>query len=295
MNRSYAVIGAIVILLILIAVGGYAYTRSHDSSSDEVVATASYLCRDGKTIEASYTVDSAILTLSDTRALVLPQTQSASGIRYEKDGAVFVSKGDNASLMENGTETFSDCVANSSPVATGESGMKQYADSAGTFTFSYPDSVTVSGGGIGYTQDWMVNATSSGLLLAKAVLSNSIESHTNFSEATLRVGTSGDPSAVSSCLTYNPTGGPVQPATIRTINGTAYTVLHSADAAAGNRYETTSYRTVRNNQCYVIEYTIHSTAIENYDPSSGVTEFDKSKVIGVMEGIVGSFRFTDGA
>ena len=81
----------------------------------------------------------------------------------------------------------------------------------------------------------------------------------------------------------------------KTVNGTTYTVLCSSDAAAGNRYETTSYRVVRNSQCYVIEYTVHSTAIGNYDPSQGITEFDQAKVTGIMEGIVSSFRFTDGA
>jgi membrane-bound inhibitor of C-type lysozyme len=295
MNRPYAVIGSIVIILILVAVGAYAYSRTHHSPSDAVISTASYLCRGGKTIEASYATDSVTLTLSDTRAMVLPQVMSGSGIRYEKDGVVFASKGDNAFLTENGTETYSDCVANSSPAATGQGGMKQFSDSGGTFTFMYPDTVTVSGGGVGYSTSWMNNATSSGLVLAKALLSNSIAPSTNFSDATLTVGTSADPSAVSSCLTFNPTGGPVQPATKKTINGTTFTMLQSADAGAGNRYNTTSYRVVRNNQCYVIEYTIHSTAIQNYDPSQGITEFDAAKVTGIMEGIVNSFQFTDGA
>lgn len=294
MNRPYAAIGAVIIVLILIAVGAYAYSRSLHTSP-QVVSTASYLCRDGKTIDASFTASDVTLTLSDTRAFVLPQVMSGSGIRYEKNGVVFVGKGDNAFLTEAGKETFVDCVVNGSPATSAQGSLRQFADAGGTFTFSYPDTVTVSGGDLGYTTSWMQNATSSGLILAKALLSNAIAPKTNFSEATLTVGTSAEPSAVSNCLTYNPTGGPVQPATTKTINGTTYTVLHSADAAAGNRYDTTSYRTVRGSQCYVIEYTIHSTAIGNYDPSQGIKEFDRGAVTAVMEGIVQSFRFTDGA
>jgi membrane-bound inhibitor of C-type lysozyme len=294
MNRPYAAIGSIIIVLILVAVGAYAYSRSHHTSP-QVVSTASYLCRDGKTMDASFTATDVTLTLSDTRAFVLPQVMSGSGVRYEKNGVVFVGKGDNAFLTEQGTETYVDCVVNDSPL-TGPSGStKQFADAGGTFTFTYPDTVTVSGGDLGYTTSWMQNATSTGLVLAKALLSNAIAPKTNFSEATLIVGTSADPSAVATCLTNNPTGGPVQPATTKTINGTTYTVLHSSDAGAGNRYDTTSYRTVRSNQCYVIEYTVHSTAIGNYDPSQGIKEYDPNAVVSVMEGIVQSFRFTDGA
>lgn len=295
MKRPYLIIGIIIIVLVLGALGVHAYRSAHENQqTSAVTATASYLCRDGKSIDASYTASNVTLTLSDTRAMVLPQVASASGTRYESGTSVFVTKGDNAFLEENGTQTFADCVANSSPQAT-TNGLKQFTDSAGTFAFMYPNTVSVTGGGIGYTQDWMVNATTSGLLLAKATLDQSFQPKTNFSDAKLTVGTSPDPSAVSTCLTYNPSGGPATTPTNVTINGTTYTVMHSNDAAAGNRYDTTSYRVVRNNQCYVIEYTIHYGNIQNYDANSGVKEFNESAVAKVMDGIVQSFRFTDGA
>jgi len=296
MKRPYTVIGILVIVIILIAFGVYAYTHKGEPPESGVTATASYLCRDGKTIDASFTDADVTLTLSDTRALVLPRAVSASGMRYEKDGTAFVGKGDTAYLEENGTQTYADCVANGSPTGSATApGAKEFTDSAGTFSFTYPDSVTVSGGDLGYTQSWMTNATTSGLVLAKATLSKAFQPNTNFGEATLTVGTSPDPSAVAQCLTYNPSGGPTTAPTKQTINGTEYTVMHSNDAAAGNRYDTTSYRTVRNSQCYAVEYTIHYGNIQNYDPSSGVKEFDESAVKSVMEGVVQSFRFTDGA
>lgn len=291
MHRSILYVLAPVLILVFVVLGVYAYSRTHQEEPP-VVTITSYLCRGGKSIEAAFSSERVILTLSDTRAFVLPQVQSGSGIRYEKDGVMFVGKGDNAFLEESGEETYVDCVATGSPVGKGD--RKQFVDGAGSFSFTYPDTVTVSGGGIGYTQAWMQNASSTGLLLAKATMGASPGPKTNFSDATFTVGTSGDPSAVSGCLTYNPTGGPSVPAITETIQGTAYTVLRSADAGAGNFYETTSYRTIRDNQCYVIEYTIHSTNIENYPPGEA-KEFDKAAVVKVMDEIIDSFRFTNGA
>lgn len=297
MKRPFLILGIVIILLVLGALGIHAYRAAHQNQQAAMVtASASYLCRDGKSIDASYTASGVTLTLSDTRALVLPQVASASGTRYESGTSVFVTKGDNAFLEENGVQTFVDCVANANATGTTTTtGQKQFSDSAGTFTFMYPSTVSVTGGGIGYTQDWMVNATSSGLVLAKASLDQSFQPKTNFSDAKLTVGTSPDPSAVATCLTYNPSGGPATTPTKATINGTTYTVMHSADAAAGNRYDTTSYRVVRNNQCYVIEYTIHYGNIQNYDANQDIKEFNESAVTKVMDGIVQSFRFTDGA
>jgi membrane-bound inhibitor of C-type lysozyme len=300
MKRPYTLLGGLILVLVIIAVGRYAYMQRQLAASHptNVISTASYLCRDGKTIDASYTANSVTLTLSDTRALVLPQVQSGSGIRYEKGNAVFTSKGNNALLEENGTTTFADCVANGSPSpidAQGANGMKRFSDAGGIFTFMYPSNVIVSGGDGSYTQSWMNNATSSGMVLAKATLGKSFQPNTNFSEATLMIGTDGDPSAVSTCLTYNSSGGPAQKPTVQTINGVTYTVFHSNDAAAGNRYDTTSYRTLRNNQCYVVEYTIHSTALGNYSPDQHISAFNESAVTKVMNDIVQSVTFTDGA
>jgi hypothetical protein len=76
-----------------------------------------------------------------------------------------------------------------------------------------------------------------------------------------------------------------------TINGVTYERVVTSDAGAGNLYLTTSYRTVRNNQCYAIEYTIHSSQLGNYPPSMGITAFDQNKVTAVFEGMVQSFKF----
>jgi hypothetical protein len=40
-----------------------------------------------------------------------------------------------------------------------------------------------------------------------------------------------------------------------------------------------------------IEYTIHSTNIGAYDPSQGISEFDKAKVVTALETMVHSVNF----
>ncbi|MES2225850.1 MAG: MliC family protein [Patescibacteria group bacterium] len=290
MKKTYTIIVIVLVLLMLAGI----YVVSHYRATPPIPApttSVTYACNDNKTIQAGFTDTDAVLTLSDGRTVTLPHVMSGSGIRYEANGIVLVGKGDNAFLEENGTQTYVDCIANSSADAPTTGDATQFMDSGKTFSFSYPKAFTLSGGDLGYTQSWMENATTSGLVLAKVTLPKSFQPSTNFSEAVFTVGTSPDPTAVATCLTYNPSGGPATSSSSETINGTTYTVLHSSDAGAGNLYETTSYRTIRNSQCYAIEYTIHSTNIGNYSPDQGITAFDRDSVEGALKGIVQSFKF----
>ncbi len=115
---------------------------------------------------------------------------------------------------------------------------------------------------------------------------------TNFSEAWFTVGSSADTKAVASCmstvLTYNRSNDGVLVST----NYLDFVKFNYGDVAAGNIYETTSYRTKYNNKCYALEYTIHSTNIGNYPAELGIKEFDKAKIVGIMdEIIIRSFHF----
>ncbi len=175
--------------------------------------------------------------------------------------------------------------------ANPSSGTTAYADPNKLFSFSYPSAFTLSGGSTDYVQDWMVNSTADGLLLVKVVVPQSFEPKTNFGDAKFTVGTSPHPAAVSGCLAAPASGTPVQKSLV-TINGVPYTRYVSSDAGAGNLYTTTSYRTVHNGQCYAIEYTIHSSNIQNYPSNSGITAFDEAKVQQALESIVQSFKFT---
>lgn len=287
-----------VILAIVILIGGvYIIARSNKNPSTAPATTTTttmvpqatvvnYYCTEGS-IVASYTTNAATLTVSDGRTLTLAQTVSASGVRYQSsdESIVFVTKGNNGFLQENGNITFNDCVAGSQ-TSTGNSFT--FTDATKLFSFTYPNSGTLSGE-LGYAMDWRNNTETSGMLLAKVSIPGLIQPKTNFSEARFTVGTSSDATAVKNCLTDNMGGS--SKSTLVTINGVQYTKLTAGDAGAGNLYETTSYRTVKNGQCYAVEYTIHSTQLGNYDPSQGIHAYDKTAVTNMLESIVQSFKF----
>ena len=77
------------------------------------VATATFKCQGGKSIEATFYANSVDLKLSDGRSLKVPQAMSASGARYANKDETFVfwNKGDTAFVTEgkDGKETYSGC------------------------------------------------------------------------------------------------------------------------------------------------------------------------------------------
>ena len=77
------------------------------------VATATFKCQGGKSIEATFYASSVSLTLSDGRSLTVPQAMSGSGARYANKDETFVfwNKGDTAFVTEgeDGKETYSGC------------------------------------------------------------------------------------------------------------------------------------------------------------------------------------------
>jgi len=291
--NKQTIISILVIAGVLIGMA-YLLTKStlfHPQTLPPQANTTTYFCQDSKIIAAQFSTTTVALTLSDGRSFALPLATSASGMRYEqiiagKDIA-FWGKGDTAFLTEDNQPTFASCIAGT--VTTQPDGTNTFTDQARTFRFSYPAQFLLSGGDIGYTSQWMQNATTSGLLLAVVRIPQSFQPGTNFIDALFTVGTSPDPIAVRNCFTS--AFGNAASTTQVTIQALPYTKIQYADAGAGNLYETTSYRTVRNNQCYAIEYTIHSSAIANYPPNQGITAFDKQNVMHVLESIVQSFAF----
>jgi hypothetical protein len=75
------------------------------------------------------------------------------------------------------------------------------------------------------------------------------------------------------------------------INGVTFDKFTSSSPGAGNLYDTTSYRLIRDSQCYAIEYTIHSTQLANYPASAGVKAFNSATVTAQLTSIVSSFKF----
>jgi membrane-bound inhibitor of C-type lysozyme len=268
-------------------------TSTTSTSSTGTTATpsgaVSFYCQQGQ-INATFSASAVQLDiLPDARYFTLPQVESGSGIRYEatvqgKD-ELFQSEGSSASLSENGVATYSNCVA--AHITDAGGGYHTYIDQAGTFSFVYPDAFSIVGTAPGYTQSWMVNTTTMGMLLAEVQLPSTAQPKTNFAGANLTVGTSADPAAISGCLTAS--NGAVADGTV-TINGVTLDKFTENSAAAGSLYTTTSYRLVRDNQCYAIEDTIHSSQLANY-PKGTVTAFNQVAVASQLAAIVESFKF----
>ena len=109
---------------------------------------------------------------------------------------------------------------------------------------------------------------------------------TNLNEAAFIVGASNDEKAVSTCLNAAPSEK--EELNTRLINGNEYKVFRALDAAAGNRYETTSYRLVRNNICYeAIKYLCWGE-ISNY-PLGTIKEFNREVIEFYLDEMLSEF------
>ena len=103
-SRSSITTFAILAIAALLTLPALAETR---------VATATFKCQGGKSIEATFYASSVSLTLSDGRSLTVPQAMSGSGARYANKDETFVfwNKGDTAFVTEgnDGKDTYSGC------------------------------------------------------------------------------------------------------------------------------------------------------------------------------------------
>lgn len=290
MNKNKNTLVVVVVLLVIVVISYFVFNKKEVPVVPVTPPVSGpvthYSCRDGS-IDAIFGESSVTLALSDSRKISLPQVVSGSGMRYEQGDYVFIGKGDNAFLQEKGLTIYEDCVANAADHNSTD-GEITFVDQGKTVSFNYPASYTLSGGEIGYSSSWRTNTQTLGITLAKVSIPKETQPQTNFSEAIFSVGTSSDKTAIKNCLV--PTNGETAKGK-ETINDVSYTKLNLTEGAAGNFYDTTSYRTIKNDQCYAIEYTIHSTNIGAYDPSQGISEFDKTKVVAGLETMVHSVNF----
>ncbi|MBP6904539.1 MAG: hypothetical protein KBB91_00595 [Candidatus Pacebacteria bacterium] len=171
------------------------------------------------------------------------------------------------------------------PPITGEEPVDQ-TFTGSTFTFRYPKDMTVT---IDDSRSWRVNTVpESGQQLAKVSIDTSTQPNTNFMSAWFNVGSSTSVQEIKNCLVA--TNGEEAKGSA-TINGVEYKKFLLGDAGMSQYYETTSYRALRDTQCYAIEYTIHSSSLAAYDSSQGITAFDKAAITAVLESMVQSFKF----
>ncbi|MBI2610350.1 MliC family protein [Candidatus Kaiserbacteria bacterium] len=93
---------------------GWATTTGQAVVGDPLAdyAGALFECADEKALKAEFLDGSIRLVLSDGRQLSLPQTVSASGVRYANtdESFVFWNKGITAYIEESGTQTYSSCL-----------------------------------------------------------------------------------------------------------------------------------------------------------------------------------------
>jgi membrane-bound inhibitor of C-type lysozyme len=95
-----------VLAIVLLAAG--------QALAETPIASATFKCKEGKSIDAKFYADAVDLKLSDGRSMKVPQAMSASGARYanKDESFVFWNKGDTAFVTEGKDEamTYSDCL-----------------------------------------------------------------------------------------------------------------------------------------------------------------------------------------
>ena len=282
-KKTFVYIAICAVIIVLAFVIGSS-TGKRNVSPQTPANVATYYCPEGA-INAVYGTSSVALSLSDGRNMILPQTISGSGARFASGTIVFWSEGDNAFVTEGNTTTYSNCVAGSE--VSLDASTTSFTDAPKTFSFSFPNRFVLSAEQ-GYSQDWSVESTSSGLVLAQIYIPKNFMPGTNFGDAKFTIGVSSDPDAISQCLV--PQFGNMEKATTTMINDTVFTKFTFSDAGAGNFYDTTSYHVMKNGECYAIDYTIHSGNFYNY-PTGAIKMFDEAKVASVFESMVQSFKF----
>jgi membrane-bound inhibitor of C-type lysozyme len=258
--------------------------------------TLTYYCDNAKTMQAVFkpavgdASSTLELSLSDGRTFDLPQQVAGSGIRYEAASTrygtdvAFIGKGDQGFLEENNATTFANCTA-ASVVNSDAPGYALYTDIGKSFSFAFPLNFAVEGSAVGLSPGWTALDNTSGMILARVVVPSAYAPSTNFGDAHFTVGASADPTATANCL-KTPSGAT---ATTTKIGDLIMTEFTAHDAGAGQRYDTTSYRTLHNDECYAIEYTIHYGVIGNYP--AGTKQFDEAALTAALDEMARSFVF----
>lgn len=129
MNKKTFV--SIIVVLVIIIVGVIVLKKApkNEVQNDptlgqeiSITGTGTFMCSNGKSIDAIFTENSAIIAVND-QVLELPQTISASGARYANadESFVFWEKGGTAFVEESGVVTYDECVTvNNTPEISAE-------------------------------------------------------------------------------------------------------------------------------------------------------------------------------
>lgn len=167
--------------------------------------------------------------------------------------------------------------------------LRTFTEQDGLFSFHYNPYFSVFEDKKMLSTNWRLDTTHTGILLARLDVPRSYFPQTNFSGATLTIGQSSDHNEITQCMA--PLHDERTTSTEVLIDNFPARKYVWTDVAAGNYYETISYHTIVDGDCFVIEYTLHFTAIANYSPDQKITEFDKEKITNNIEQIIHSITF----
>lgn len=281
-NSLFLVLGLLSAVLFVLAVGlAYKLTAS---GTTQTTNKTTYFCEQGQ-LGATFAKETLVLQFPDGHAETLKQMPTGSGMNYQSGQTTFTGKGSDASVTQGSSTTFGNCV---SGTVHQTAGTKTYTDANKSYSIAYPSTLTLSGGGGGYTESWRKNAGTSGMLLAKIAIPASLQPKTNFAGGQLTIGMSMDPQALKSCVT--PAQGEEAQANVE-LGSSSFSVFASSDFGAGNSVQTLSYRSVHAGACYALETNIHSMNLGNFGPEQSVVAFDQAQVQDMMSKMVKSFHF----
>ncbi len=287
MNKKHILIVLVAVLLVI--VGFWYINRSEEPElpTKTLLSQIIYACKDGKTIDASYfegdfipTEDGempiptgeVILKLSDGREVKLPQTISASGVRYanEDESFVFWSKGNGAFILENDIDTFSGCIVLSDDVDLPNIYLGD------EFSVRYPED---------YKEDssYKYEAFGPGEEIngVKFTIPEAFTFGTNLSADTgVSVEVTSSPFDCSADLFLEG----FETSKEITEGDQVYSFASSTQGAVGNRYEEQVWATSTIHSCIAVRYLIHYTEISNY-PEDTIEEFDRDALINEFDKI----------
>ena len=179
-----------------------------------------------------------------------------------------------------------------SPTATPNySTWRSYTNQKYGVSLKYPAPFQLVPGRSGPLAEWQLYGLTNGIEIVSIQIPRSTQILTNFLGASLRIGLSTDVIAVKECLNPPASFGYSDTYTQRLIGGVVFRKFTRSDTGAGNFYEYTSYRAVRNGGCEVFEYSLHKTNIQNYPVEAGRKEFDKTAIINSLESMLDTVQF----
>ncbi|KND51857.1 MAG: hypothetical protein ABA06_01190 [Parcubacteria bacterium C7867-001] len=281
------VIGGAVIILVIIGLVAAAIifakpkTAVQDGQNTQAVV-ASFICTGDRSIVAGFAEGKVAVQLSDGRAMLLLQTEAASGARFaNEDGSIiFWNKGNTAFVTEGketaAKETYSGCIV----AAQAPEGWTPYANTSIGFSISHPAAYSTNAA-------YAYKALGEGKEIkgVSFVIPKEKTTGTNLSSDSF-ISVETLPTS-SSCSANEFLGKGVKATTVTEGNATI-SVASSSDAAAGNRYDETVYSIPGTNPCVAVRYFIHSTAVGNY-PEGTVKEFDRTALLAEFDQIRKTF------